>query len=161
MRGEHQLSQGQHQQRNQIEDCEDTSDESFSFDIISVKFRRERLSNFVQYPSRRSRSSRTDSGTTEVSEDSSDIYGKMRHSVVKPTTCYRVSRREVLHGVSLSEVIWRQTNLKKRQLKEKLSLALLFTSSSSGSTASEDPNDPEWSAADHEWDKKYLRGEFV
>ncbi|XP_076091478.1 KAT8 regulatory NSL complex subunit 1-like isoform X3 [Mytilus galloprovincialis] len=56
---------------------EDTSDESFlSRHHTCEVSERKRLSSFVQYPSRRSRSSRTDSGTTEVSQDGSDIYGK-------------------------------------------------------------------------------------
>ncbi|XP_052092973.1 KAT8 regulatory NSL complex subunit 1-like isoform X1 [Mytilus californianus] len=176
---------------------EDTSDESFlSRHHTCEVSERKRLSNFVQYPSRRSRSSRTDSGTTEVSQDSSDIYGKdetfRRRSgsatirrisnsvsfddgefVIPMDICFVEPWMERTFPLSEEEYTKMLTDQppvvesRRRRSSSRVSLSESFggkpeeeaaegeaitcsplPSSSSGSTASEDPNDPEWSAAD-------------
>lgn len=180
---------------------EDTSDESFlSRHHTCEVSERKRLSTFVQYPSRRSRSSRTDSGTTEVSQDGSDIYGKdetfRRRSgsntirrisssvsfddgefLIPMDICFVepwVERTFPLSEEEYTKMLTDQPPVvepRKRRSSTRVSLSESFggkpeeeaaaegeaitcsplPSSSSGSTASDelnDPNDPEWSAAD-------------
>lgn len=180
---------------------EDTSDESFlSRHHTCEVSERKRLSTFVQYPSRRSRSSRTDSGTTEVSQDGSDIYGKdetfRRRSgsntirrisssvsfddgefLIPMDICFVepwIERTFPLSEEEYTKMLTDQPPVvepRKRRSSTRVSLSESFggkpeeeaaaegeaitcsplPSSSSGSTASDelnDPNDPEWSAAD-------------
>ncbi|CAG2231909.1 KANSL1 [Mytilus edulis] len=159
---------------------EDTSDESFlSRHHTCEVSERKRLSTFVQYPSRRSRSSRTDSGTTEVSQDGSDIYGKDEtfrrrsgsNTIRRISSSVSFDDGEFLIPMDICFTNHLLSSLGKRRSSTRVSLSESFggkpeeeaaaegeaitcsplPSSSSGSTASDelnDPNDPEWSAAD-------------